>query len=93
MSEVSLCGPPFERETQLPVEDALRISREVADALGCAHSRGGILKPANILLEEGHAVVGTVEPPNIIGRRTVVTGQVAAALERVPSKTPADRFG
>lgn len=36
---------PFERETQLPVEDALRISREVADALGCAHSRGGSSNP------------------------------------------------
>jgi len=41
MSEVSLCGPPFERETQLPVEDALRISREVADAKRAATSSAG----------------------------------------------------
>jgi serine/threonine-protein kinase len=48
------------REKQLPVEDALRIAREVADALSYAHSQGVIhrdIKPENILLESGHAVV------------------------------------
>jgi serine/threonine-protein kinase len=48
------------REKQLPLEDALRIAREVADALGYAHARGVVhrdIKPANILLEQGHAVV------------------------------------
>ncbi|MDH3498215.1 MAG: serine/threonine protein kinase, partial [Gemmatimonadota bacterium] len=48
------------REKQLPVDDALQIAREVADALSYAHSRGVIhrdIKPENILLEHGHAVV------------------------------------
>ncbi len=48
------------REKQLPVEEALRIAREVASALSCAHSRGVIhrdIKPENILLESGEAVV------------------------------------
>ena len=48
------------REKQLPLEDALRITREVADALSFAHSRGIVhrdIKPENILLESGHAVV------------------------------------
>ena len=48
------------REKQLPVEDALQISREVADALSYAHSHGVIhrdVKPENILLQSGHAVV------------------------------------
>ena len=48
------------REKQLPVDDALRIAREVADALSYAHGRGIIhrdIKPENILLESGHAVV------------------------------------
>src|SRR5712692_4289387 len=48
------------REKQLPLEDAIHIVREVADALSCAHSRDIVhrdLKPENILLEGGHAVV------------------------------------
>jgi TolB-like protein/Flp pilus assembly protein TadD len=48
------------REKQLPIDDALRITREVADALSYAHARGVIhrdIKPENILLEGGHAVV------------------------------------
>jgi tetratricopeptide (TPR) repeat protein len=48
------------RETQLPLDDALQITREVADALAYAHSRDVVhrdIKPENILLESGHAVV------------------------------------
>jgi len=48
------------REKQLPLEDALRLAREVADALSYAHGHGLIhrdIKPENILLQAGHAVV------------------------------------
>src|SRR5439155_1412523 len=48
------------REKQLPVEDALRIAREAADALDYAHRHGVIhrdIKPENILLSDGHALV------------------------------------
>lgn len=48
------------RDAQLPVEEALSISREVADALQYAHSRGVIhrdIKPENIYLSGGHAQV------------------------------------
>ncbi|HYP59626.1 MAG TPA: protein kinase [Thermomicrobiales bacterium] len=48
------------REKQLPLDDALRIAREVADALSYAHGHGVIhrdIKPENILLESSHALV------------------------------------
>jgi len=48
------------REKQLPLDDALQISREVADALSYAHAHGVIhrdIKPENILMQSGHAVV------------------------------------
>src|SRR5881227_2391521 len=48
------------RERQLPLEDAVQIGREVADALSYAHAQGVVhrdIKPENILLEAGHAVV------------------------------------
>jgi serine/threonine-protein kinase len=50
----------LEREKQLPVEDALRIARDVAAALSDAHSHDVIhrdIKPENILLSGGEAVV------------------------------------
>ncbi len=50
----------LDRERQLPIEDALRIAREVADALGAAHALGIVhrdVKPENILLQNGHAIV------------------------------------
>jgi eukaryotic-like serine/threonine-protein kinase len=46
------------RERPLPLDDALKIAREVADALHYAHEAGVIhrdVKPENILLAGGHA--------------------------------------
>jgi serine/threonine-protein kinase len=48
------------RERQLPVDDAVRIAREVASALDYAHRHGVIhrdIKPENILLHDGQALV------------------------------------
>lgn len=44
----------------LPVDDVMRVLREVLDALGFAHSRGVVhrdIKPENILLSGAHALV------------------------------------
>jgi len=48
------------RDRQLPLAEAVRITREVADALDYAHHQGLIhrdIKPENILLSGGHALV------------------------------------
>jgi len=48
------------RERQLPLDEALAIAREVADALSYAHHHDVVhrdIKPENILLASGHALV------------------------------------
>ena len=50
----------LDRETQLGVDEAVRIARDVADALDYAHRHGVIhrdIKPENILLHEGRPIV------------------------------------
>ena len=158
------------RDKQLPVDEALQIAREVADALSYAHGHDVVhrdIKPENIMLAGGHArvadfgiaraisaaggqrltqtglAVGTpvymspeqaagsqdvdgrsdlyslacvlfemlagtppfggtaenivrqhlvAEPPSITVHRPAVPPQVAGAIMRALSKTPADRF-
>ncbi len=51
----------LKRERQLPIEDAVRITQDVSDALAHAHSLGVIhrdIKPENIFLSAGKAVIG-----------------------------------
>jgi TolB-like protein/Flp pilus assembly protein TadD len=48
------------REKQLPIDEALQITREIASALSHAHSHGILhrdIKPENIMLSGGHARV------------------------------------
>jgi len=63
----------LERETLLPVDEAVRLVAEAADALHHAHTRGIVhrdVKPGNILLSHGHAVVADFG----IARALQVTG-------------------
>jgi serine/threonine-protein kinase len=69
------------REKQLAIDDALRLAREVADALSYAHGQGVIhrdIKPENVLLESGHAVVADFGIARAIdaagGERLTATG-------------------
>jgi serine/threonine-protein kinase len=48
------------RDGSLPLDESLRLTREIADALDHAHRRGVIhrdVKPGNILLSDGHALL------------------------------------
>ncbi len=53
-------GARLEHEKQLPVDEAVRIALEVAEALESAHQHGVVhrdVKPANILLSQGRPLV------------------------------------
>jgi len=68
------------REKQLPVPDAVRLAIEVASALDYAHRHGVIhrdIKPDNILLHDGHALVadfGIALAASRAGSRMTETG-------------------
>ena len=59
------------RAGRLPLHEALRLAREVADALDYAHAHGVVhrdIKPENILLESGHAVVADFGVALVVSR-------------------------
>jgi len=76
----------LEREQRLPLEEALRIVLEVADALSYAHAQGIIhrdIKPENILLSGDHAWVadfGIARAVSAAGGHTLTGGHPVGSL-------------
>src|SRR5256886_12226134 len=65
------------RDGPLAVEDAIRIAAEVGDALEYAHESGGIhrdIKPGNILLSRGHAMVSDFGIAKVLLESGTATG-------------------
>jgi tRNA A-37 threonylcarbamoyl transferase component Bud32 len=89
------------RTGRLPLDEALRIAREVADALAFAHARGVVhrdIKPENILLEGGHAVladfgvaIAVGGMPGEDGRLTGIGMVVGSPEYMSPEQASADR--
>ncbi|HEY5545678.1 MAG TPA: serine/threonine-protein kinase, partial [Gemmatimonadaceae bacterium] len=81
----------LDREGQLPVHDAVRILREVTDALAYAHSQGVMhrdIKPDNVMLSGRHAMVmdfGVAKAVSAAGGETLTTVGVAVGTPQYMS--------
>jgi serine/threonine protein kinase len=89
----------LERKRRLPLEDALQITREVAQALGYAHTRGVLhrdVKPENILVADGHAMVADFGLAQVVGaadrEKLTATGvTIGTVYYMSPEQLRADR--
>lgn len=81
----------LDREGQLPIQDAVRILREVADALSYAHSHNILhrdIKPDNVMLSGRHAMVmdfGVAKAVSEAGGQTLTTVGVAVGTPQYMS--------
>jgi serine/threonine-protein kinase len=86
------------RERQLPVDEAVGIAREVADALAHAHERELVhrdIKPENILLERGRALVADFGIARALGSATIphVTTATGLAIGTPAYMSPEQALG
>jgi eukaryotic-like serine/threonine-protein kinase len=81
------------REQRLPLPDALRITREILDALEYAHARGVVhrdIKPANVLLSATHAVVADFGLARLLPTEELISdGQSSITASGFAVGTPA----
>ncbi|MFN2315662.1 MAG: protein kinase [Gemmatimonadales bacterium] len=81
----------LDREGPLPIQDAVRILREVADALSYAHGHGILhrdIKPDNVMLSGRHAMVmdfGVAKAVSDAGGQTLTTVGVAVGTPQYMS--------
>jgi Tol biopolymer transport system component/serine/threonine protein kinase len=76
------------RAGRLSLRDALRITREVGDALAYAHDHGVVhrdVKPANVLLIEGHAVVADFGVASLVDAAGRALGETSGTLIGSPA--------
>ncbi len=78
----------LQREPQLPVADAVQITREVGSALAHAHARGVLhrdVKPSNILLSDSGAILADFGIARVTGEleisRITSTGEAVGTLQ------------
>ena len=76
----------LQRDGALPLPAAIRLMRELADALAYAHRQGVMhrdLKPENVLISGGHAVVADFGIAKALAAVTQATGTTSAGLTSV----------
>src|SRR6267142_2176177 len=80
------------RERQLPLEDTVRIARDISDALHYAHEQGLVhrdVKPENIVFTGGHALILDF---GIARSADAVPSAETHSLAKALAKAPADRY-
>ena len=84
------------RERQLPVQEAVRITVEIAGALQYAHSRGFVhrdIKPENILLEHDHAVLADFGIARVVSADVEAITQTGISLGTPSYMSPEQALG
>ena len=82
----------LDQEPKLPLDEALRLTREIASALGHAHHKGLVhrdVKPENVLLADGIALVADFG----IARATADHAAEPEAVAQAETVTPLTRGG